>query len=528
MGSLVIDDTMQCHPSWVQKTYSQQYGFQEVMYNAISVTPGSPGLYLVGTAVTFSFTPSSTSRTRSAYDLVPLLRNAWLQVRQQYPTLATENRHECKVYTSPSSPAELEAWLDETFIVAPGKSWQDLYRAMVKTKYMTMHFCPEASQIFVQGEHHSLDGRGAVTLIERFFRALAAPASPHDLWRTDGTEVSRLPPRSEDLLPMRSPYPGRGEQHAMELLGPMNTMTSPIFLPVPSPLPGPSVFNSTHLLKSDKATTAAITAACKAHRISVTAAWHAAVVLATQSIQAASSTSPAGTQFGTFGNFDLRRYFPSSSAADDTHSISNHHAILPYVVSTLDSPPSKPSSVPSSAPADVPKPKPFLILAKELDTFYKTNLTSSPSTLPSLPHLVRLLTPTLTKPVLEGSTPGLSSLGVVDRMIAGEYAGEKGTWTVEDVWFGDTARGPWLECFMWGFRGELVVSSCWNESFYAEGAVEGFHGKVLEVLQGSLGVGVNEGMEGSVGEGGREEKKGVEGVNGKGNGEGEGAKSGKL
>ncbi|KAK0610814.1 hypothetical protein B0T14DRAFT_487280 [Immersiella caudata] len=463
-----------------RETYSQQYGFQEVLYNAISVAPGSPGLFLVGTAVTFSFT-SSSGRERSAYDLVPLLRNAWLQVRQKYPTIAADNRPDCKVYTSPSSPAELEAWLDETFVVAPGKTWQDLYRDMVKTKYMTLHFCPEASQLFVQGEHHTLDGRGAVTLIERFFGALASPADPYDLWRTDGTEVSRLPPRTEDLLPSSSSSssPDRGAQHAVDLLTPLNTITSPIFLPVPSPLPPPTMKNFSSSLKSDPQITAAITAACKSHRLSVTAAWHAAVILATQSLQSQSSPSgiqhPSGTEYPSFGNFDLRRYFPSSMSLSvaDTNSVSNHHTILPVVTST--------TSTNGS-------PKSFLDIAKELDAFYKSDLSKSPDLFKALPHMIRHLIPGLLKPEKGGSTPALSSLGVVDRMLNGKHEGKKGMWRVEDVWFGNTVSGPWLECFMWGWRGELVVSACWDGAFYEGSGVERFLGGVLGELKGGLGV----------------------------------------
>jgi hypothetical protein len=261
----------------------------------------------------------------------------------------------------------------------------------------------------------------------------------------------------------------------------MNTMNSPIFLPVPDPLPPPSVQNSTHTLKSNLKITSAISAACKAQRLSVTAAWHAAVILATQSIQSSSfssastpSTSPTGTQFSSFGNFDLRRYFPGPPSSDSI-TISNHHTILPIVISTVDS--------------LTGTPKPFLSVASELDTFYKQDLPSSdPEVFPSLPYLIRSLIPGLTAPVLEGSTPALSSLGVVDRMIAGTYEGGKGAWKVEDVWFGNTVLGPWLECFMWAWKGELVVSACYNGAFYKGEEVEGFHRRVVEVLRGGLGV----------------------------------------
>jgi hypothetical protein len=74
-------------------------------------------------------------------------------------------------------------------------------------------------------------------------------------------------------------------------------------------------------------------------------------------------------------------------------------------------------------------------------------------------------------------------------MLSGQYVGDKGTWRVEDVWFGNTVLGPWLECFMWAWKGELVVSACYNGAFYGEGDVQGFHGQVVDVLKGGLGVG---------------------------------------
>lgn len=466
------------HRSWTKtgpNTYRQPHGFQEVLYEAISVPPGSPGLFLVGSSVTLRYTPADSERTLSPLELAPLLRNAWLQMRQQYPTLAAENTPDGKVYRSPSSKAELKAWLDSTFIVVPNKTWPDLWKNLVKTKHMTMYFCPEAHQLLVQGEHHIVDGRGGMNFWDRFFRALASPAPDALLTQTAGAEVARLPPRSDDLLDMAEKSPGRGEQHAAELLAPLSTMDAPIFLPMPSPVPPHSTHNATAELKADVSTSNAIKAACKAHRVSVTAAWHAAVVLATQSIQARSTTATSpnpGKEFACFGNFDLRRYFPDPetvlppAAVPDAYNLSNHHCILPYVVT--------------------PEGKTFPDLARELDLFYQRDLPAAdPDLWSALGPMIRMLVPEyVSAPEEAGSTPALSSFGVADRFIDGDY----GRWKVDEIWFGNTVTGPWLECFMWAWKGRVCLNSCFNPAYYTAQDVREFHEAVLGEMLKGLGV----------------------------------------
>lgn len=472
-------DKAKCHSSWVQtgpNKYCQPYGFQEVLYNAISVPPGSPGLFLIATAVTYNYTASSPVSTPSSHDLLPRFRNAWLQMRQQYPTLVAENLPEGKTYTAPSSPADLESWMATTFIVAPGKTWVDLWKNMVKTRQMTLYLCPEKRQLFLQGEHHILDGRGLLNFWDRFFKALASPAPISHLMLTDGSEISRLPARSDDLLDTSAKHPGRGEDHALEIIAPLAAVHSPICMPVPKPLGPCSPQNMALELKVDARTTEAIITACKAQRLSVTAAWHTAVALATQTIQAkaANGESP-GTQFVAFGNFDLRRYFPASASSghlSDIHAMSNHHGVLPYVVS--------------------PNGQTFHQTAHELGKFYQRDLPKAdPEVWSALGPMIRMMVPDFTKAQLDETTPALSSLGVVDNFIAAEYADEdgRGKWGVADVWFGDTVTGPWLEHFMWAWKGRLCLNSCYNPAYYSHVEVEEFNSAVVAKLLDGLGVG---------------------------------------
>ncbi|GAB1317931.1 hypothetical protein MFIFM68171_08141 [Madurella fahalii] len=487
-------DNVKPHSSWVKtgpNTYTQPYGFQEVLYNAISVPPGSPGLFLIGSSVTFSYRPSATGSELSSHELAALLRNAWLQLRQKYPTLAAENLPQGKVYTSPSSPAELEEWLATTFIVTPGKTWVELWKNMIKTRQMTLYFCPEVRQLFLQGEHHILDGRGMMNLWDRFFRALASPARIQDLMRADGSEVSRLPPRSDDLLDMQEKKPGRGQQRALELLAPMATMKAPITIPVSRPLPRWSPENLALELKADTRTAESIAAACKAQRLSVTAAWHAAVALATQAIQAKRNSSAAaaaaggkntgptaGTQYPCLGNFDLRRYFPAPEPSPtdsddvDAYALGNHHCVLPYVLA--------------------PDGKTFAQMARELAAFYQQDIPKAdPEAWSALAPMIRMMVPDFTRAQLEETTPALSSLGVVDKFIASSYAdaaGKGGGWRVEDVWFGDTVTGPWLEHFMWSWQGQLCLNTCYNPAYYTRAEVDEFNQLVLRKMLDGLGV----------------------------------------
>ncbi|ORY60969.1 uncharacterized protein BCR38DRAFT_443055 [Pseudomassariella vexata] len=378
---------------------------------------------------------------------------------------------------SPSSSAELEAWLAATFIVTPGKTSAEHWKNMIKTRQMTLYFFPEERQLFIQGEHHILDGRGVMNFWDRFFRALALPAK-EDMMKTDGSEISRLPPRSDDLLDMAENKPGRGEQHALELLAPLVTMNAPICVPVPHPLPPCSSRNATLELRLSSHTTESIIAACKAQHLSVTAAWHASVVLATQSIQAKRNSASGagarvGTQFACFGNFDLRRYFPASDATSlpDAYALSNHHGVLPYVVT--------------------PDGKTFSQVARELASFYQQDLPKADAEVWSaLGPMIRMLVPEFTRTPLEETTPALSSLGVVDNFINSLYvdAEGKGGWRIEDVWFGDTVTGPWLECFMWAWQGRLSVNTCYNPAYYTHAEVDEFNQLVQEKMLEGLGV----------------------------------------
>ena len=482
------DQNEACHPSWIQTdthTYSQPYGFQETLYNAISKPVGSPGLFLVGSSIQFKY-PAS----HSSYSIIPLLQNAWLQMRYQYPGLAAENRSNGKMYQAPSTLSEVEDWLNETFLVISGEfsSTVKYWENMVKTKQMTICYFPDERKLFVQVEHHILDGRGVMNFWDRFFETVVNPNISGKLIWSIGSEISRLPARSDDLLNMAVGQDG-ALARAKDLLTPLLDMANPIAMPVPDgPQPAPPI-NGTVQLRLSAPTTDYIVGICKENGLSPTAAWHAATIFATQSIQAKRgisldggkeipTTSSIGSQFGILANFDLRRYLsgPRDNISPfDAYAIGNHHCMLPSVVNIED--------------------KTYAQVARELHAYYQRDLRRYyPKLWSTLGPMIRELIPPFCEGILEEKTPALSSIGVLDNFIRPAYLkkseimgnAENETWKIEDIWVGDTVTGPWLENFLWTWQGHMTLNTCYNQSYYTLDEVNEFLQLVLEKLVGGL------------------------------------------
>ncbi|RYP42312.1 hypothetical protein DL768_010361 [Monosporascus sp. mg162] len=150
------------HPSWRRSGshFGQPYGFQEELYAKIAVPPGEGGLSLIGT---------------------------------YFPGLAALTGPRGKTYKSPKE-TELREWAAETFEMRRDKNGAELFRDLTKTAYITLHYLSEFRELFLQREHHHLDGRGIMHLWDSFSRAVIEPKGV-----VFGDEIQQLPPRSDDL-----------------------------------------------------------------------------------------------------------------------------------------------------------------------------------------------------------------------------------------------------------------------------------------------------------------------------------------
>ena len=530
---------VEVYPSWKRSPdgalqWEQPYGFQEKLYAKIAVPAGERGLFLIATGVSFWYKRVSGGKEVEVEDeeeIARRVRRAWIRMRHRFPALAAVAGPRGKVYRGLGSAAELDAWADATFRVRRGASAPDLFRDLARTEQITLWYLPEARELFLQAEHHHLDGRGLMWFWDGLFNTLAADDDDKDelTFERDfkgAPEAARLPPRSDDLLDLREATPGRGRAVALDMLAPlaMGDGERQVCMPVdldsarvqarfrastPAPPtqsspssggsgvgarpPGPPGRNFSIESRLSDRDTREILDACRRRGYTITAAWHAAMAMATRETQRREAgPEAAGNKFVGFSNFDLRPYFPRPSKEEgdkhddgygdtDAYTVSNHHTVLPIAL-------------------DVSTGRAFDDVARELAAFYRRGIAgagSVPGVWAALPHMIDELLPDFT-PLgadMTDTTPAVSSLGNIDAFIRKRYSSSKPTsssswWDIEDVWFGDAATGPWLECFMWAWRGRLVLCSCYSSAFYTARDVLAFHDEVTRVMMEGLGLGL--------------------------------------
>jgi hypothetical protein len=257
----------------------------EKFYTLFSVPPGQPLHLNIFTVVKFKYTGPSI-------DMEEALRAAWTKMRHLFPTIASrvasDNAgQQTMVYDSPS-PAELEAWLEESFVFHDAITAAEIASNIVSRSCITLHYCPSSSELLLQAEHTYMDGRGTLYLLDSFFEALAHPEQNE----TFGDEVKSLPLALDDLIGW-SECPSEEDRQLGLIMAGEYANPNPICLPV-ADIHLPPGNNLRCTVTLNEATTTAVIQRCKELRITVTPAWHAAIALATRDIQA--QTLPAKTK----------------------------------------------------------------------------------------------------------------------------------------------------------------------------------------------------------------------------------------
>ncbi|KAL1869973.1 hypothetical protein VTK73DRAFT_2894 [Phialemonium thermophilum] len=444
------------HTLWRQhgSQWERPPSSMETVHNSMSVglRDGDAAHWIIACGLQFTF-----RGTDDEDRLTARLQRAWAELRSRFPTLAATFEEDKVVYKPPLSDEEREAWVQETFRVHPGRNSNEVFEKAVKTPYIHLHYFPEARYLVLQGTHNHLDGRGCFYFFDALFCALT---NPKDVRL--GDEVRNLPPTEDQLLGASVPPSTRQIQIYQDIVDSL-VVENPIGMPVRADgPPGPNLRRELHL---QPGVSSAISSRCKARGVTVTLAWHAAVILATLKIQRRALGDQAGTNWSSFTNFDLRRYFPG-----DFDPRQN-------VVSTYS----------TGFPFNVERPMElgFDALAKHLHHAYQTALDDEK--LRGLFAYPKPLLEFFAKHTAPSSTPVLSSIGIVERFLHREYGSE---WVVDDVWIGNSMLSPEIETFLWRWRDEITLSGSCNLSYYDKKDVDRFLHEVRQELLTGLGISV--------------------------------------
>ncbi|GAP90670.2 putative NAD-dependent 15-hydroxyprostaglandin dehydrogenase protein [Rosellinia necatrix] len=451
--------------------HEQEYGFMEKVYRRVSVPAGQAGRFLLGTHVQFH-----TTRQGGVDELAAAFRRAWIQIRHECPDIACLPAKRGKTYTSLDTPGELETWVSRTFVVIHDRSALDLWQGLTKTNQVTLYYLTKTNHLFLQTEHYHLDGRGMLRFWNLFFTALITPAEP----RLDGSEVGRLQPRPLDIVDLHGISDESAGRLADEIMQPLAARTAArIKMPNASSLTPaggggrggrPPAGNSYEETKLGAGLSEAIVASCKGRKLSITGVWHAALVFATRDEQLAANEGVGSTYVG-LANFDLRTHYPdggekakAKARAAAAYPFGDHHCVLPMALAI--------------------EGKDISDAASELTNFYWHRLADSkPDIWAALPVIAEKLTPALTTERPTDSTPSAASLGLVDSYIDHSYGGE---WTINDFWAGNTVAGPSIKCFIYTWKGRLILNSCYNSDCYSRETLSRFHARIVQWILRAL------------------------------------------
>ena len=410
-----------------------------------------------GTLEQLSVTAAAQIRLNlPASDIAGALRHAWKTIRYDNPQIACTEQSDTNLYVVPDETA-LATWIENTFFIVPSQSADGLLSTFTRSPSATLHYLPQTSEVVVHCSHSRMDGLGALRLLHQLFTALAEPRTV-----SFGTELKNLSPGLFDAVGVQTDVTPEIQQITTELLTSLGASQPSLGLPAitSNQIPGPT---RRRALKLGIHKTHAAVKACKDLGIGVTAAVHAALILATQQL---SPPESAGRKYTSWCLVDLRPYCqpPYDSAAP----VALYHGATPATIA--------PSSL-------IPN-------AREFQSVYKQSWHPSQSNrIAGFSHFCETLASLMNQPSPPNaelsSEPILSSLGVVDRYIQSNY-GDKVE--VKDFWMAVEILTRQVEVCVWTFHEDLTLSAAFNESFYEGDFIERFLSRTWAILLQGLNV----------------------------------------
>ena len=403
----------------------------------------------------------------SLNDTASALRHAWKTMRFDHPQLACIALEETKVYEVPDSAA-LDAWLDETFVIAPASlAKEELLASFRPSALATLHYLVYQSEIIIHTSHWRIDLVGALSLLQNLFTAVAEPRQVQF-----GDEGKNLTPSRDEAanystlydLGLSSLITKEREKCTTDLVMQLTSNLPSIGLPAHNLHMAPGGTSRSELVLEPDLTFA-IVSASKNRGFTVTAALHAALIVALQQV---TSTPPSSSdKYTTWGVFNIRPLLKSPFNDSTAHPAAVHIVGLPLALHTST----------------------YSNLALQLQQYYKQRLPPSADShiqegilnpfTHQMAHIAGQPPPSnLSMP----SEPMLNSIGIVDGYLKPSY----GDIQVKDFWVGVEMVTSQVTCYLWTWQGKMTLSACYNETFYDKGFIQGFLKRVIDILMTEL------------------------------------------
>jgi hypothetical protein len=391
-------------------------------------------------------------------NLSSVFREAWKALRFDHPTIAAYIVDETTyVYDVPDSAA-LEKWASETFRVVEDKTADEMIACLTPGPYATMTYLPKTRELLGHCQHWRTDGVGGFILMDDFL-ALAARSSPPDAstlrW---GEETARLAPSIEDAANAPVNPSTDDKQLGEKCVGTFGAAAGAIGIASRASaetLPGGTRIARLHLTEEE---TSAAVRACKARKISVTAAVHASIAAANYALAA---SEEKGKHYTSTIRYSFRPFLPKPYSGRE-------YASAIFTTGWM-------FAVPAESSWDE--------RAKMYHEEYHKGL--SPAYISAhreyalgLCNLLRNMPQGAPSP----TDVDISSIGVAERLLGREKGTAERGLRVDQVSGGLEMVNRQCVCHVWTFRDQLCLNLVYNEAFYDEADMEAF----VKVVRDSL------------------------------------------
>jgi hypothetical protein len=416
-------------------TFRKELGGAEKIYRFMSTAFHATGhehwgIYAICTVqFSSSFPPREPSTA---------LRDAWKRLRFENPALAIVPAGYTAVYSVPNA-AMVEDWAQQTFILELNKSAEDIISHYPLRDLPALYYFPSTSEIMFLTSHWRVDGIGSCLLLDRLFTLIGQQSDFASItWEHD---LEKISPSLEDAI--GSPeIPSPEIEKIAECVNKnfQQKVMHAIGLAYKGDSKTPPAKPASQSLAFTQKSSSNLFAACKKRQIGVSATIHAALA------ETAFALTPEEgvTEYATIMAVNMRPYLkpPYNSPA---------HACRTYV-----------SSITPTVQRDSNFAQRAAMLTQQFKTWHTEQFSLAVRQIyhvSSQALLDRRSVSSLKPP--SGIT--LSSLGVVEQFLAGNY---DGVVRISRFRFGVSMMNRQMLLYVWTFGGQLNLSINYNDAYY--------------------------------------------------------------
>lgn len=442
------------------------------------------------------------------------LRHGWLALRYDHPAIASQVSHDpatgqvTKTYRACPADTDRDAWLAKTFVpIATGETGEEWANGdppapkiatLFVLKPQTTASGSKASNtirrdLVLRSPHEIVDGIGTLHMFNNLTRLIAEAYEAGSSSKTpsfDGSETKNLSPPFRVAANVPTELTERQKQHLSEQNAHKAAASQDegdikvLGIPYQHGTNAPGKHQRVALDFSER-DTAALIAACKSLKATVTHAFHAAIAMAVRDVQ---ERKPQ-PQRVRYVNYILRNERRSCVDPYDTprHAVAVYHSVSGRAL-TVDM--TLPASGDAINPADrvdefrsiVEKVRHFYDAVRDDGDHYALSLPIWEAGCPELPKSSDAFPPV--PPPNPKPSVSISSMGNVDAIIASKH----GQIMVDKPWVTGEELGNGLGLFLGTFRSKMSLSAAYNDSWHNKAEVEDFVYRCRDIVLTGLGL----------------------------------------